>query len=240
MQNMSLPSDDAENFINVSKNLLESTYKLTYPDEQDVNPDLLKDLENSAQALCQRFAANLQHEWEKSRLEGWRSASFDYATIEKREKLDPLGFSGGARNPGATWTPLQKMLEEFVALMYSSYIRYVFMQLRNLAGSMAVSASMLFLALHAYPFHPQGALLNAITFLFVCLATVFVVVFYQMDKDPLLSRLSDTQSGKLDAGFAKRLLQFGLLPTLTFLVSQVPELSEALLKVLEFIPGLPK
>ena len=33
---------------------------------------------------------------------------------------------------------------------------------------------------------------------------------------------------------AKRLLQFGLLPTITFLVSQVPELGDALLGILEF------
>ena len=193
---------------------------------------------NRSKALAKKLAPA----WKASRLEGWRGASIDYASAEQRAKFYALGAIESVRNSevSSLWTPVRKLKEEFLALLFSSYIRYVFVQLRNLAGSAAISVSMLFLAINTYPFHPYQGLLNAATFLFFSIGVVFISVFYQMDIDPLLSRLSDTQSGKLDAGFPKRLLQFGLFPTATYLVSQFPYIGDVFLRLSEVIPGLPK
>lgn len=224
--------------------ILESTYSANFPDQAEPPngvPCAIKCLARDCQTIAAEFEKYLAKAWAASRLEGWRGASAEYASGDS--KTNALAVVGALRNPRAEaewFHPRLKLEEEFLALLYSSYIRYVFMQLRNLAGTVTIAVSMLFLAVHSYPFQPHQALMNAATFLFIVMASVFVLVFYQMDIDPLLSRLSDTQAGKLDAGFGLRLLQFGLLPALTYLVSQVPEIGNIFLRTMEVIPGLPR
>ena len=81
---------------------------------------------------------------------------------------------------------------------------------------------------------------NFASLLFGIAATLMVTTFYQMDKDPLLSRLSNTKAGELDAGFGWRLLQFGALPTVTFLATHFPPIGHALVQMIQIIPGLAK
>ena len=102
------------------------------------------------------------------------------------------------------------------------------MQLRNLLGFLATASTLVFIALNVYPFQPMGTLTNFATFLFALGAIVVVTVFYQMEKDPLLSRLANTTAGKLESGFTLRLLQFGTLPTVTFLATHFPPIGQAL------------
>ncbi len=129
---------------------------------------------------------------------------------------------------------------QFIALQYAAFIRYAFMELRNLLGFVTTASSLLYIALNVYPFQPAGTLTTFSTFLFIISSIVVVAVFYQMDRDRLLSRLSNTQAGRLDAGFAVRLLQFGMLPTITFLATHYPPIGQALLKVAQIMPGLAK
>jgi hypothetical protein len=48
------------------------------------------------------------------------------------------------------------------------------------------------------------------------------MVFMQMDRDPLLSRISNTAPGRLDRNFFLRLADYGALPLLALLAAQVP------------------
>lgn len=195
-----------------------------------------------SESFAQRINVVLHPVWGESALEGWRGAKQDWSRQSAAKEHYPLGSTGPTRNPRviSKWDDERKLMEEYIATLYCSYITYEFAQLRNLAGCITISASLLFLAYSAYPFQPHGALMNSVTFLFALLAITFIVVFQQMDRDPILSRLSDTSAGKLDAGFAMRLLQFGLLPSVTFLAGQIPGVSDLLLRVMEVIPGLPK
>ena len=86
----------------------------------------------------------------------------------------------------------------------------------------------------------MGTLTNFATFLFAISAITVITVFYQMDRDPLLSRLSNTSAGKLDSGFGWRLIQFGAFPTITFLATHFPPVGQALVKIVQIIPGLAK
>jgi hypothetical protein len=206
-----------------------------------VREDLSRIIKLSS-ALGERLSLALDPIWNESALEGWRGARLDWPGQTGAKDHYTLGHIGPARNPEALkrWDDDKRLMEEYIASLFCSYIRYVFAQLRNLAGCIATCASLLFLAFSSYPFQPHGALINAVTFLFVLFAVILVVVFQQMDRDAILSRLSDTSAGKLDAGFTTRLLQFGLLPSLTFLAGLVPGMSDLLLGIVEFIPGLPK
>ena len=114
------------------------------------------------------------------------------------------------------------------------------MQLRNFLGFLVTAMTLLFIAMNVYPFQPIGTLTNFATFLFITCAVIVVTAFYQMDRDPLLSRLSNTSAGKLDAGFGWRLLQFGALPTVTFLAAHFPPIGQALVRIVQIIPGLAK
>jgi hypothetical protein len=106
-------------------------------------------------------------------------------------------------------------------------------------GDMTAS-SLLFIALNVYPFQPIGTMTNFATFLFIACAIIVVAAFYRMDRDPLLSRLSNTKAGELDAGFGWRLVQFGALPPITFLATHFPPIGQALAKFAQIIPGLAK
>lgn len=188
--------------------------------------------------------------WNSHRIEGWHPN--EPAGPSKPNHDGGLSFritreDGGARSiePRRDSTEglqdkLNKLKCEFIALQYAAFIRYAFMQLRNLLGFLVTASSLLFIAINVYPFQPIGTLTNFATFLFIGCATVVVTAFYQMDRDHLLSRLSNTTAGKLDSGFGWRLIQFGSLPTLTFLATHFPPISQALVKFAQIIPGLSK
>ena len=60
-----------------------------------------------------------------------------------------------------------------------------------------------------------------------------VIVFAQMDRNPLLSRLSESKPNHLGFEFVYRLVSFGALPLLTLLASQIPEVGNFLLSWLQ-------
>jgi hypothetical protein len=63
---------------------------------------------------------------------------------------------------------------------------------------------------------------TAALFLLVLLGSGVVLVFMQMDRDQLLSRLAKTKPGHLDSGFFMRVVSYGALPLLTVVASQFP------------------
>ena len=120
------------------------------------------------------------------------------------------------------------MAEEFVALRFVAFMRYVGVQLRNLL-SFAVAGFILCVAsVRSYPFLAHSTIGWALTFIFLAFGIPIVIVFAQMDKDAILSRLSDTQPGKLDKAFYVRLISFGALPLLTVMASQFPAIGRFL------------
>jgi hypothetical protein len=62
--------------------------------------------------------------------------------------------------------------------------------------------------------------------------TVFIV-FSQMHRDPILSRTTSTEPGKLDIGFYQKLISVLGVPIIGLLASQFPEISSFLFSWLE-------
>lgn len=118
--------------------------------------------------------------------------------------------------------------EEFVALRFVAHIRYVLQQLRNMVEFLATGFILLAFALIIYPFDPAAAISTAIFVDFVALGGVVVLVFSQMDRNALLSRLAKTDPGKLDLNFVFRVASFGALPVATLLASQFPSVGHFL------------
>ena len=193
-------------------------------------------------AVCQNYIEALREPWKCQRVEGWQATKAKVATAKNENQKEGAGSGSGLDSTESSHqlTPLQAMKDEFIALQYCAYIRYAFFHLRNMLGFVGAGLTLLFIALNVYPFEPSGTLDNCATFLFSVATIVVIAVFSQMDRDALLSRLSETTAGKLDAGFGWRLFQFGVLPTVTFLAIHFPPIGQALVRIVQIIPGLAK
>jgi hypothetical protein len=122
------------------------------------------------------------------------------------------------------------LAEDLVALRFYAYIRYVVSELRNLLFFMVIAFCLLFVALHTYAFRADRAIDWSFIALIAVLGGGVVLVLAQMERDALLSRLNDTKPGKLGAGFYLNLVKYGMVPVLTILGSQVPGISNLLLR----------
>jgi hypothetical protein len=116
----------------------------------------------------------------------------------------------------------------YVALQYSVYIGYVLHQLQNLLICCIVCFVLLVTALNSFSFQSPHALFHFLVATLIGAAVAVLMVLAQMERDPILSRLSGTREGQLSGGFYWRLLGYGALPIVTVLSTQFPELSNFL------------
>jgi hypothetical protein len=128
------------------------------------------------------------------------------------------------------------MAEEYVALRCMAFIRYASLQLRNLLGFLSAAFILSVISLRTYPFQSPRSIEWTMTAVFVVLSAGIVYAFAGMDKDAILSRVSQTEAGKLDREFFVRVLSFGALPLLTVLASQFPSIGRFLFSWVQ--PGL--
>jgi hypothetical protein len=125
----------------------------------------------------------------------------------------------------ATEEQLKILEEEFLALLALMFMRYVFRQLRNLLGFVVSAFILSVVSLNAYPFQAHQWIDFSSIVIFGVLGTVAVIVFAQMDRDAILSRITKTNANELNKTFFLRTAQFGALPLLTILASQFPSVN---------------
>jgi hypothetical protein len=122
------------------------------------------------------------------------------------------------------------LAEDLIAMRYYTYIRYVVVELRNLLFFVALAFSLLFLAFHTYAFRADQAIDWSFLVLFLILGAGVTVVLYQMELDPILSHFAGRKAGKVGWSFYLNLLKYGAVPFLTIIGSQVPAVSNLLLR----------
>lgn len=113
----------------------------------------------------------------------------------------------------------------YVALQYSVYIGYVLHQLQNLLLCAIVCFVLIVAALNSFSFQAPDAMFRFLMATLAVSAVVVLVVLAQMERDPILSRLSGTPEGELGKDFYIRALAYGALPVLTILSTQFPAIS---------------
>lgn len=123
-----------------------------------------------------------------------------------------------------------ELAEELVALRYYSYIRYVGTELRRPLTFVIVALLLLFVALHSYSFRAGRAIDLSFISLFVVLSLGIVLTFGQQERDALLSRLQRSTAGELGANFYLDMLKYAAVPALALIASQVPSISNFLLR----------
>jgi hypothetical protein len=154
-----------------------------------------------------------------SRQDAWHAGISD--SIESREKKDEAP---------AKWKehPVPIATEEFLALRFVTFIAFTLRIMRGFLGFIMYGFILLVLALAIYPFEGRLYIEVAILLIFIVSGARVATVFAQMDRDPLLSRLSETKPNQLGINFVIRLVSFGALPLITLLASLVPDVGRFL------------
>lgn len=126
--------------------------------------------------------------------------------------------------------------EEFLVIRYVSLIRAVMVNMRRLLLFISTVFVLMIVAWNSYPFQPRQWIDEAFTALFFLLGAGIIWVFAQMHRNPVLSRITDTNANELGFEFYLRVLTFGAVPVLTWLAYQFPEIGSGLFKLIQ--PGL--
>jgi len=123
--------------------------------------------------------------------------------------------------------------EDIVALPFYAYIRKVLQEMRNILFFLGIAISLLFAALHTYAFRADQQIDWWFFGLFAVMALGVITVIAQVERNALVSRLSDKTAGELGSSFYLQLLKYGIVPILTIFGSQVPFISNVVLKWLQ-------
>jgi hypothetical protein len=143
------------------------------------------------------------------------------ASLGRAEKGNPHRPLEGAERK-------RVLAEEFIALRLVMYIRHVLRQMRSLLWFMVIDFILTVLTLSSYTFQSRRLIAVCCVGALIIVGAGFTVVFAQMDRDPLLSRLSASKRNKLGMPFYLRLASFGALPLLTVLATQFPSIGRLL------------
>ncbi|HYM75778.1 MAG TPA: hypothetical protein VE377_07350 [Candidatus Dormibacteraeota bacterium] len=122
------------------------------------------------------------------------------------------------------------LAEDIVALPFHAYIRKVIQEMRNILFFLGVAVSLLFAALHTYAFRADQSIDWWFFGLFAVMGLGIVVVIAQVERNALVSRLTNSTPGELGTNFYVQLLKYGTVPILTIFGSQVPFISNVALK----------
>lgn len=141
---------------------------------------------------------------------------------------------------GQPTSPLQLALnlaEEFLAMQLVTHIHRLFPYLRNTLVFLSGGLIVLLGTLISYPFQPQHFLMLVMWVLILASVGLITWVLINMSRDEVLSRASHTSPGKVtyDRQFVSRVIVYGLLPLLSLLASQFPEVRGVAFSWLESI-----
>jgi hypothetical protein len=128
------------------------------------------------------------------------------------------------------------LAEELLVVRYIALIRAVLVNVRYLMVFVAAVFVLSLVAWNSYPFQPHAFIDWCFTLLLGITSTGFIVVFAQMHRNAILSRITDTKANELGWDFYLRLITFGGIPVLTWLAYQFPQIGGSLYKILQ--PGL--
>ncbi|HEY6412070.1 MAG TPA: hypothetical protein VIX42_00185 [Edaphobacter sp.] len=143
--------------------------------------------------------------------------------------------SPGARHvTDAPQEPLHiRLAEEFLAIRYVALIRTVLVNIRHLMIFVSAAFVLAIVAWNSYPFQPHQIIDWCFTILMLCLSVGFILVFAQMHRNPILSRITATTPNELGVDFYIRLVTFGAVPVLTWLAYQFPQIGGSIFRLVQ-------
>ena len=132
---------------------------------------------------------------------------------------------------GAQWLQLA---EDYVLISLIFHLRRFAPPLRKLASFLMTSPVILLLAITVYPFQPQRMLTMLIWILVLGAASLSIWIFIQIDRDPFVSRVSNTTPNAVnfDVSFISSLMPL-MVPVLGLILTVFPDLLFFMRSVLE-------
>lgn len=130
-----------------------------------------------------------------------------------------LGHSGASDDQ-----PLDEQTGRYLGLRIAALLRYSLIQIRNMLWFGLWGFVFLLLSVRLYPFQGRHTLSMLMSFLFLTLLLAIGAMFAQMESDPILSKLQDseaTASGSFLRA-ASKLVAVGGVPLLAVIASQFP------------------
>lgn len=118
-----------------------------------------------------------------------------------------------------------RLAEELIAIRVVAYIYRLFPYLRNTLLLLTGGLLVLLAALVSYPFQPQHFLMLVMWAMMLGGIGLAVMIVVQMNRCEVLSRVAKVEPGKLtlDRHFLSRVIVYALLPLLSLLASQFPQ-----------------
>jgi hypothetical protein len=178
----------------------------------------------------------------------WQTKRTGLVESKEREEV-PIKAHRSEANAGASNLPLQlhasaassdpvyiQVAEEFLAIRYLSLIRAVLAHLGSLMSFVSASFVLAVMAWNSYPFQPREWVNWALTGLLLFLGSGIIWVFAQMHRDPILSRITETNANELGLDFYIRIVSFGAIPVLTWMAYQFPDIGNVIFRFIQ--PGL--
>ncbi|HXB55415.1 MAG TPA: hypothetical protein VN461_11565 [Vicinamibacteria bacterium] len=125
--------------------------------------------------------------------------------------------------------------EEFLATLVALCVREVLAHLRNCLLFVMIGLFLILGVVSSFPFQPQRHLLGFPWVVMLGVIGALVMVFVQIDRDEVISRISGTPPGRVswDWTFVSSLLTYGLLPLATLFATQFPEIGTVVLTALQ-------
>jgi hypothetical protein len=155
------------------------------------------------------------------------------STHPDKEKGDGDSPPDQAAHTASGDPPYIRVAEEFLVIRYVSLIRAVLINIRQLMTFASSAFVLAIVAFNSYPFEPRQWIDWAFTGLLFALGASVVLVFAQMHRNPILSRITGTQVNELGSDFYIRLATFGAVPVLTWLASQFPTIGNGVSRLLQ-------
>jgi hypothetical protein len=149
-------------------------------------------------------------------------AALDYLASVWTEQKEELNPTTGKANPVI---PEVRACEEFVCLVYISFLMVVLIRIRTLVVAIGGMYVLILVGISQYPFEPRAALQVMMIVLLAFLIFVVGSVFAQIHRDSTLSAITDTNPGELGTDFWLRMASFVALPLFSLLASQFPSIN---------------
>ncbi|MGA7339265.1 MAG: hypothetical protein WBX18_01620, partial [Terracidiphilus sp.] len=116
--------------------------------------------------------------------------------------------------------------EEFVCLIYVGYLQNLLARMRTMVLSIVGVLAGFAFSLAFYPYVPRPTITITLLILVAVLGSAVALVYAGLERDSTLSRITNTEPGKLGMGFWVRYGSFIGVPILGMLVSQFPAITD--------------
>jgi hypothetical protein len=216
----------------------------------EIRHDLSEHVAQAERALKDALAEEARHAWrsairKRSRAEASLAeiSRLVAAALERAWRLPadlrPEPGASGQKNQPSDEERWFDYGEDFIASRVVSFVSYIVPQLQNLIVFLTAGMLLMLLAVTSYPFQPLQLLIDFNWMFVSSVAITILIVLVQMERDTVLSVLSDTTPGQItwNRDFVARIVIYVLVPVVGVLGAQFPSVTQALLSSVSALFG---